>query len=51
MEAVVLRQYGGFERLRLEEVPLPEVGAGEIGGCGRSSPQITRSPTRPRPTG
>jgi NADPH:quinone reductase-like Zn-dependent oxidoreductase len=30
MEAVVLRQYGGFERLRLEEVPLPEVGAGEI---------------------
>jgi NADPH:quinone reductase-like Zn-dependent oxidoreductase len=30
MKAVVLRQYGGFESLRLEEVPLPEVSAGEI---------------------
>ena len=30
MKAVVLRQYGGFESLRLEEVLLPEVGAGEI---------------------
>jgi len=36
MEAVVLRQYGGFERLRLEEVPLPEVGAGEILICNRA---------------
>ena len=30
MKAVVLRQYGGFESLRLEEVPMPEIGAGEI---------------------
>ena len=30
MEAVVLREYGGFDKLRLEEVPLPEIGAGDI---------------------
>jgi NADPH:quinone reductase-like Zn-dependent oxidoreductase len=30
MQAVVLREYGGFDKLRLEEVPLPEIGAGEI---------------------
>src|SRR5262249_23677071 len=30
MQAVVLRDYGGVDKLRLEEVPLPEIGAGEI---------------------
>jgi len=30
MEAVVLREYGGCDKLRLEAVPLPEIGAGEI---------------------
>jgi NADPH:quinone reductase-like Zn-dependent oxidoreductase len=30
MEAMVLRQYGGFDQLRMEQVPLPEIGAGEI---------------------
>ena len=30
MRAVVLRDYGGFDRLRLEEMEIPAVGAGEI---------------------
>jgi NADPH:quinone reductase-like Zn-dependent oxidoreductase len=30
MRAVVLRDYGGFDRLRLEETEIPPVGAGEI---------------------
>jgi NADPH:quinone reductase-like Zn-dependent oxidoreductase len=30
MQAVVLRDYGGFDRLRLEETETPTVGAGEI---------------------
>jgi len=30
MQAVVLRDYGGFDRLRLEETDTPTVGAGEI---------------------
>ena len=30
MRAVVLRDYGGFDRLRLEETETPAVGAGEI---------------------
>jgi NADPH:quinone reductase-like Zn-dependent oxidoreductase len=30
MRAVVLRDYGGFDRLRLEETETPSVGAGEI---------------------
>jgi len=30
MQAVVLRDYGGFDRLRLEETEIPAVGSGEI---------------------
>jgi NADPH:quinone reductase-like Zn-dependent oxidoreductase len=30
MEAIVLREYGGIDRLRLEDVPLPHIGANEI---------------------
>src|SRR6185437_1491942 len=30
MQAVVLRDYGGFDRLRLEETETPTIGAGEI---------------------
>jgi NADPH:quinone reductase-like Zn-dependent oxidoreductase len=30
MRAVVLRDYGGFDRLRLEETETPAVGVGEI---------------------
>lgn len=30
MRAIVLREYGGFDRLRLEETEMPAVGSGEI---------------------